>query len=267
MICISKNGTDEYVNMFAQGARLVPISDKNFVYEDSTQPILVRGILKHKLMKQCWEEKRDFYYMDSGYLGNYKSPINPNGWKWFHRIVKNDLQHNEIIDRPADRWEKLNYKIPKWKKDGRNILVVMPSEKPAKFYGIDMFSWREEVIHTLKQHTDRPIVVREKMDRPTRIVKTIYEDLDDTFAIVTLQSIAATEAILYGIPAFGLAPNAASSLSLKDLTKIESPYYPEKDLVYKWAYHLAYGQFHIDELKDGAAYKILKEDLNEQRIC
>ena len=37
----------------------------------------------------------------------------------------------------------------------------MPSEKPAKFYGIDMQQWREQVIDTIKQHTDRPIVVRE----------------------------------------------------------------------------------------------------------
>ena len=261
MICLSKNGTDEYVNLFANGAGLSITSDKEFDYDSTNpKPILLRGILKHRLMKQCWEDKRDFYYMDSGYLGNYKSPINPNGWKWFHRIVKNDLQHRDIIDRPSDRWEKLKYKIPTWKKTGRNILVVMPSEKPAKFYDIEMTSWREEVIDQIKKYTDRPIVVREKADRPTRIVKTIYEELDDAFAVVTLQSIAATEAILYGVPAFTLAPNAAEKLTLNDLSKIEKPFYPDDDLKYKWACNLAYGQFHIQELADGTAYKILKKD-------
>ena len=260
MICLSKNGTDEYVNLFAEGANITPTSDKEFVYESSNDPILLRGILKHKLMKQCWDDKRDFYYMDSGYLGNYKSSINPNGWKWFHRIVKNNLQHTKIIDRPSDRWEALKYKIPNWKKDGRNILVVMPSEKPAKFYDIDMDEWRESVLKTLKENTDRPIVVREKADRPTRINKTIYEELDNTFAVVTLQSIAATEAILYGVPAFTLAPNAAQLLTSNDIKGIEHPIYPDQDFVYKWACHLAYGQFHIDELKDGTAYNILKEE-------
>ena len=116
MIFLSKNGTDEYVNMFAEGCKSKPTSDKTFNYDETApQPIVLRGILKHKIMKQCWEDERDFYYMDSGYLGNYKSPINPNGWKWFHRIVKNDLQHNTIIDRPSDRWEALKYKIPSWK--------------------------------------------------------------------------------------------------------------------------------------------------------
>lgn len=261
MIFLSKNGTDEYVNMFAEGSKTIPTSDKEFDYDATVpEPILLRGILKHKIMKQCWEDQRDFYYMDSGYLGNYKSPINPNGWKWFHRIVKNDLQHTNIIDRPSDRWELLKYKIPNWKKNGRNILVVMPSEKPAKFYGIDMQHWRQEVITKLKLHTDRPIVVREKASRPQRIAKTIYEELDNAYAVVTLQSIAATEAILYGIPAFGLAPNAATPLSNNNLNQIETPYYPEQDLVYKWACHLAYGQFHIDELKSGKAYQILMEN-------
>ena len=260
MICLSKNGTDEYVNMFANGAGFSVISDKDFDYETTMpQPIMLRGILKHKIMKQCWEDERDFYYMDSGYLGNYKSPINPNGWKWFHRIVKNDLQHNAIVDRPSDRWEKLKYRIPSWKKNGRNILVVMPSEKPAKFYGIDMQQWRKEVVTTLQQHTDRPIVVREKADRPTRILKTIYEELDNAYAVVTLQSIAATEAVLYGVPTFGLAPNASTPVALDDITKIETPYYPDSDLVHKWACHLAYGQFHIQELYDGTAGRILYE--------
>jgi len=260
MIFLSKNGTDEYVNMFAEGSGFKPTSDKEFDYNSSDEPIVLRGILKHKVMKQCWEDKRDFYYMDSGYLGNYKSPINPNGWKWFHRIVKNDLQHGRIIDRPDDRWKKLQYEIPDWKKNGRNVLVVMPSDKPAKFYGIDMEQWQEEVITTLKQNTDRPIVIREKASRPERISKIIYEELDNAHAVVTLQSIAATEAILYGIPAFTLAPNAASMLCSNNLTEIENPLYPDKDLVYKWACHLAYGQFHIDELKDGTAWKIISDD-------
>jgi len=262
MICLSKNGTDEYVNMFAQGSDLSITSDKDFIYESSTDAILLRGILKHKIIKQCWEDKRDFYYMDSGYLGNYKSSINPYGWKLFHRIVKNDLQHNKIIDRPSDRWEQLKYKIPNWKKNGRNILIVMPSDKPAKFYDIDMNSWREEIVNTLKQHTDRPIVIREKANRIERINKTIYEELDNTFAVVTLQSIAATEALLYGVPAFTLAPNAAKELTLQDIGKIETPLYPDMDVIHKWAYHLAYGQFHIDEMKDGTAYKLLMQERN-----
>lgn len=257
MIFLSKNGTDEYVNRLANSFNIKPTSDKNFVYEDSKDPIVLRGILKHKIMKKCIDDRRDFYYIDSGYVGNYKSAINPYGWKLYHRIVKNDLQHGLVTKRPTDRWQALKYDIPPWKKNGRNILVVMPSEKPAKYYNINNDEWRETIINTVKKYTDRPIVIREKANRQERINKTIYEELDNTFAVVTLQSIAATEAILYGVPAFTVAPNAASSLTLDDLSKIETPYYADQDEVYEWACHLAYGQFHNNELADGTAKRIL----------
>jgi len=256
---ISKGGTDEYVNMFASSFdQHGSINLDNFDYNNSSDPIVLRGILRHDIMKKCWEDKRDFYYIDSGYMGNYKSPINPMGYKIFHRIVKNDLQHNVIVERPSDRWEALKYKIPKWKKDGRNILVVMPSEKPAIFYDINLQEWKNTVLTNLKKFTDRPIIVREKEKRKVRLSKSIYEELDNAFAVVTLQSVAATEAILYGVPAFTLAPNAASLLSSSSLEGIEHPLYPDSDFVYKWACHLAYGQFHNSELKDGTARKILE---------
>jgi len=100
MICLSKNLTDEYVNMFAKGANL-PIKDYNYKFKDNS--IMIRSMGKRKLINWCIENKHTFYYMDSGYIGNYKSKNNPNGWKFYHRIVKNDVQHNKIIDRPSDR--------------------------------------------------------------------------------------------------------------------------------------------------------------------
>ena len=37
-----------------------------------------------------------------------------------------------------------------------------------------------------------------------------------------------------------------------------NPYYPDKDKLYAWACHLAYGQFHVDELKSGRALEYLE---------
>lgn len=255
MICLSKNLTDEYVNMFAHGAGL-PIQDYNSDYGNNT--ILIRSMGKKRLIHECWEKKHTFYYMDSGYVGNYKSPSNPNGWKLWHRIVKNDVQHSDIIDRPDDRWRRLDYSIHA-RKQGSHILLVTPSDKPCKFYGIDRDTWVAQTVAEIKKYTDRPIRIRDKAVRQQRISKTIFEDLDSCHALVTYQSIAAIESVLYGVPAFALAPTAADVVCDKDLSLIETPTKHDIDKIYKWACHLAYGQFHIDEMRDGRAYRILME--------
>ena len=262
-ICLSKDGEDEYINMFAIGSGCRVVRTEDFVYEDSTDPIILRGILKYKIMQQCWKDDRTFYYMDTGYLGNQKNPLNPNGWKWYHRIVKNNLQHGEIVDRPADRWEALKLPIESWKKTGSKIIIAAPDEKPCRFYGIDKDTWVNDTIATLKKHTDREIIVRDRAKSRLQRIEhnTLKQALDDdVFALVTYNSVAATESVLYGIPAFTLAPcNAASPVASQDLSQIETPYYPEQDKVFAWACHLAYGQFHNKELKDGTAKRMLEE--------
>ena len=254
MICLSKNKTDEYINMFAHGAKL-PIYDYDN-YPDN-KDIVIRSMGKRKLIKQCWETNKTFYYIDSGYVGNYKSKSNPYGWKLWHRIVKNDVQHSNIIDRPGDRWKQLDYPIEN-RKQGEHILLVTPSEKPCKFYGINKEDWIKSTVKEIKKYTDRTVVIRDKAPRQHRITRTIFEDLNNCHALVTYQSIAAVESVLYGVPAFTLAPTAADPVCDKDLSLIEHPTQQDKDKIYKWACHLAYGQFHIDELKNGTAYRLLR---------
>tara|TARA_B110000503_G_scaffold17741_1_gene25903 strand:+ start:617 stop:1399 length:783 start_codon:yes stop_codon:yes gene_type:complete len=256
MICLSKNLSDEYINMYAAGAKL-PIYDYDYDFKD--KPILIRSMGKRKLIHWCQQNNHKFYYMDSGYIGNYKSDSNPYGWKLWHRIVKNDVQHNEIINRSDDRWKRLDYPI-EHRKQGKHILLVTPSEKPCKFYGIDRSHWVNEIVAEIKKHTDRPIIVRDKQPRQQRITRTIFEDLTNCHALVTYQSIAAVESVLFGVPAFTLAPTAADPVANKNLWDLENPQHLDKDYIYSWACHLAYGQFHIDEFKNGTAHRILLED-------
>ena len=134
--------------------------------------------------------------------------------------------------------------------------------KQGKLYGIDLELWLSETIDTLKKYTDRPIEIRRKAPiRMDRSVKhTIYDQLDDNvFALVTYNSIAATEAVAYGIPAFTLAPNAANYVCSTDLSKIETPFYLDQDQVRKWCCFLSYGQFNNEELANGDAWRIFSE--------
>ena len=261
---LSKHNQDEYIEMFARGSGATPTALETWQYQSSQDPVVVRGIMKHKIIKQCWHDQRPFLYMDSGYVGNRASVNNPNGWKYYHRIVLNNLQHEDIVSRPADRWEKLGIKIQPWRRTGSKILIAAPDEKPCIFYGINLEQWITDTISTIKQHTDRPVEVRQRNpDRRARVKNNIESALDDVHAVVTFNSIAATESILAGVPAFVLAPcNAARPVANTDLTKIDTPTYADQDHVHAWAHHLAYGQFHNDELKNGVATRILKETYN-----
>ena len=254
-IFLSKGGDDQYIRLMAHGSGGRVTNSDDFVYEHSDRPIMMRGILKHKIMKRCWQDHRDFYYMDTGYFGNGR-------WKNWHRIVKNDLQHGDIVPRPPDRLQKLRLQ---WKprQHGRVIIVAAPDEKPCRFYGIDQAEWLEQTVSLLSQHTDRPIQIRQRS--PKKIDRTVHDPLwkvleRDVHALVTFNSVAAVESILCGVPAFVCAPShAATPVANTDLSRINDPYWPDQDRLHAWACHLAYGQFNVAELRDGTAYRILNE--------
>jgi hypothetical protein len=267
-IFVSKGKKDPYINSFRDGAGAngILVDSDTFRYKDyeaSDSPIVLRGILKKRIIHQCLNDNRTFYYMDTGYFGNEMGPGNPHGWKFWHRVVKNDLQHGDIITRPDDRFLRFKKTFSPWKKDGRKIILAAPDEKPMKFYDLDLDTWIEDTVNEIKKHTDRPVEVRRRdKNRIDRIQhNTLQEALDDdVFALVTYNSVAAIESVFHGIPAFTLAPaNAASPVASQDLSQIENPYYPSQDKLYAWGCHLAYGQFHINELKSGKAQRMLEE--------
>ena len=265
-IFLSKGGTDEYINMLAHSAGIDPVDSDYFDYHydiavDRNQLVL-RGILKHKIMKKCLEDHNNFYYMDSGYVGNNVGTLNSQGIKKYHRIVQNDLQHRVITPRPSDRWDLLGVKVHP-RRHGRRIIVAAPDEKPCKYYGIDQQQWIQDTVTEIKRHTDRPVQVRERASK--RIDRVINEPLgqvlaQDVHAVVTFNSIAAVESILAGVPAFVLAPShVAEPVGNRDLSKIDDPFYPDNGLLMAWCHSMAYGQYHVRELKNGTAFRLMQE--------
>lgn len=225
---------------------------------ESKNPILFRGILKFKNMEKCRELKRDFFYIDTGYFGNEVKR------KIYHRIVKNNLQNiGQVINRPKDRLRQTKIKLMKFK-PGKSILLCPPSEKVMKCFNLNLDDWIKETIKTIQTYSDRPIILRKKQERSVRMTTdTIQMALAaDIHCLVTFNSIAATEALILGKPAFTLGPNAAQSLCLSDLSQIDKPFIPTLDEVENWAAHLAYCQFTEQEMKNGLAWEILNENSN-----
>lgn len=262
-IFLNKNNSDDYMEMFARGSGTESTCLETWQYKDSAAPLVIRGIMKHKIIKRCWADQRDFYYMDSGYVGNRVCAINPRGWKVWHRIVLNNLQHSAVIARPSDRWQRLGIKMQA-RRTGTKILIAAPDAKPCVFYGIDLNSWIKSTVATIQQHTDRPVEIRQRdPSRQNRVNHSLEAALEDVHAVVTYNSIAATESVIAGVPVFVLAPsNAAIPVSNTDLSTIHNPWFPCDDQRHAWACHLAYCQFWNSELSDGTARRILQETHN-----
>lgn len=264
-IFLDKNGQDEYIQMFARSCGGQLINTDDFDYDRSQDPIVLRGILKHKIMHRCWRDSRDFYYMDTGYFDSLVTNKRPGVKKLYHRLVKNDLQHRDIVERPNDRWQKLNINLHP-RRHGDRIILAVPDEKPCKFYGIDRDRWIQDTVSSLKSRTQRPIVIRQRApDRHERLHTDPLSAVlvDNVHALVTFNSNAAIESIALGVPVFVLAPtHAAIPVGNTDLDLIDDPRWPDPDKLHAWACHLAYGQFHVRELQDGTAYRILNDNQN-----
>jgi hypothetical protein len=213
-------------------------------------------------MQKCWDDGRDFYFVDSGYMGNTRgSKNNFFGWKVWHRIVKNNIQYaGPVLDRPVDRWNNLGITVKARKQSGGNILLCMPDEKPMRFYGLDLDQWQQKVVGEIKKYTNRPIVIRQRVqDRVQRMIREpLTKALEQAHCVVTFNSNAAIESIINGVPAFVLSPvHAAKPVANTNLSNIEKPFYPDTDLLHKWLRNLAYQQFHNSELENGSALRIL----------
>lgn len=225
--------------------------------KDTSTPMVIRGLgsTSQRALKLCADTNRDFYSIDTGYL----QPLNTKV-KMYHRITKGALQNlGPIIDRNTDRLSSLQWRYRE-PGSGNTILVCPPSEKVMKFYNKNLDKWMEETIAKIKTQTDRPIEIRLKPDRHERITtNTIWSALDNAYCLITFNSIAATEALLYSVPAIALAPNAASVLCHTSIDDINSATVPSKDTLTAFAAHLSYCQFTNFEMKNGYAWNILNE--------
>jgi hypothetical protein len=244
------------------------IGSKNICTTDisNNKPMVVRGVTSKSEIEHCKNFNRDFYYIDTGYVGNFPSPGNTSGKKVWHRIVKNDLQHCFPLDVPTDRWKKLVKQDPRldwqgWKNYNEKILLVLPNPKACRYYNIDCDNWIAETTEKIKTYSNLPIEVRIKGSRSERNRGySIYDAFDSgVYATVSFNSIASLESILYGIPAFVSVPCAATTLTSTDLSTLKNPFKPSLEEISKVCNTISYGQYTHEEILNGTAWKIINE--------
>lgn len=233
---------------------------------DASKPMVVRGVTSKSEILACQHSHRDFYYIDTGYVGNFPSPGNRSGKKIWHRVVKNDLQLSVPLAVDHQRWQQLLAQDPRlgwrgWKNHNEKILLVLPNPKACRYYDIDCDTWVSETTEKIKTHSDLPIETRVKGSRSERNQGySIYSAFDTgVYATVSFNSIASLESVLYGIPAFVSVPCAASPIASDDLSLLRNPVKPTEKEIQQQCHSLAYGQFTCEEIVNGTAWKTINE--------
>ena len=212
----------------------------------------------------------DFFFIDHAYLYHQRHSLfmkygDMNNCLF--RVVKNNYVINKITDTNDNRLNELKTKFAKddeldmlpWNKNGKHIVVIPPSHWLCKNLGWDASVVLQETIDTLKKHTDREIRVRVKKKDGQYNPTPLHEDMKDAHAVVSFQSSAAAKAIIKGTPSFTITDkySAAIPMSQTDLSKIETPIYPDNR--HEWLCNLANHQFYADEIQSGYAERYLNE--------
>lgn len=250
-ICVE--GTDYGAAEFTTGS-----AGKFVTYEEMcaniSLPMCWAGFFKPLWLEICKKNNLKFYNFDSAYFGNQKK-------KTIFRLSINNFQNiYPIVDRPSDRWERLNIKLESFKQ-GSDIVVIPPDRKKCHTLNLGKpEEWVANVIDEIKKYSDRPIRIRERPEpRADRLIHNTFKDFirENTFCVVGHSTNALVEAAMYDIPVITLGQSASQSLynySLKDIEKLKPA---DKDKKQAWLNHLSYSQFTREELKSGYAWEII----------
>lgn len=196
--------------------------------------------------------KRPFVYWDRGYCARWFATCLPQPATMeasFYRWHINAFQLRKIGTYPDDRWRRLNTPVEPWKKGGRHIVIAAPTAAYANLHRCE--NWLAETVTALAKITDRQLIVRDKEQYRRR---PLQMDLKDAHALVTHGSNAANESVILGCPVFVHPDCAASLVGQTDLSRIETPVYPDRQ---PWLSALAYSQFTEAEMTDGTLWRLM----------
>lgn len=249
-----------------------------------------RDVPWHNCKRRVVESNKPFVCIETPLVG--RGPVTDIlNDEWFRIGVNGFLAdtgrfYRENHAYSSDRWNKiskeLNVDLLPWKnqsEQGDYIVVVLQLPGDASLRGRNISKWAVETTMELRQHTDRPIIVRTpQLDREfdkesilriksmkgvslqqgTR--QNLFNTLDNAYATVTYSSGFAVDSVIRGIPAIAMdSGNFAYSLGNNKLSQIEN--LSRSNDRNQWLYNLSYAQWSHEEIKSGDAWSHISKFL------
>jgi hypothetical protein len=214
------------------------------------QEAILYGILRGcaDVIHHNFKNGLDYLHIDNGYIKRHH-------FSGYYRISLNDTQAKyKDVNLPNERAKKLDVKIRDWVNNEHGLVLIIPHTPAFEiFYGVDIQKWLDT---TIKKLNGRPYKVRTKFDSTP-----LEDDLKSAKCVITFNSNAALEAILFGIPAIATS-NHSIIKSWNNLTmeNVEDCFEKCSKLDRnKLLNFISYHQFTLDEIDKGIAPAIIRE--------
>lgn len=170
------------------------------------------------------------------------------------------------------RAAQLKLEAKPWTNSGHNIVIAAQRSDSEQWAGQPpTTAWLTETARKIKEHTDRPIVIRPHprqrinaipgcmIEVPQPIPGT-YDSfnynqcLTSAWAVVNHNSGPGPQAILAGVPAFVGTSSLAAPVGNLDLSTINNPVRPDRTA---WLEKLAHTEWYLSEIESGLPLKRL----------
>jgi hypothetical protein len=181
------------------------------------------------------------------------------------------------------RWlqisKDLGISLKDYRTNGKHILLCLQRNGGWSMNGVDVQDWAVHVIRLIRQHSDRPIVVRlHPGDKQTKLAIenprytgpipfsnnvtlskniNLVDDLRDCWAAVNYNSSPLVAAAIEGVPVFVLDPvrSQCGEIANTDIAQIETPQMPDRQ---KWVERLSMSHWKFDELISGDCWRHMR---------
>jgi hypothetical protein len=187
-------------------------------------------------------------------------------------------------DPDPARWKKissdLNITVKPWRKTGSEILLLLQRNSGWSMAGMPVLNWITDTIGKIRQHSDRPILIRAHPGDQATIRKVVatqlrdpllrlgevrvsdnpslLADLSSAWAAVNHNSSATVGAAIEGVPVFVTDPARSQCREIANtkFRKIENPDRPDRQA---WLERISQFHWSFSELQSGACWSHMRQ--------
>jgi hypothetical protein len=287
----------DLLKYFSQGAKVCgdTVIDCNEYYYTLSDVAVIQGwshgepteimrphlALRRRIIHQQRKHQRHVVVVDSNLFlyANTENPLHYLRYSFDGIFPKTGIYCDSHPD--AQRWQQisrdLGISLKPWRTAGNHVLLLLQRNGGWSMGNYNVVEWANDTVRKIRQHTDRPIVVRthpgdkaacdyitsfnqsgEFKNVTISNNKNLLSDLKNCWAAVNHNSSPVVGAAIEGVPIFVTDPvhSQSAEVANHDLVKIETPDMPDRQL---WVERLSMSHWKFEELQNGSCWSHMKK--------